>query len=281
VAAVIWPGDGGGLDPWLWLLAALFALTASGLTVRAVTVARRQRAAQGKGPASGILRQRLARGEISPDHYQHRLGVLRDTTGHGRSRVWRSTAALAVGAAVLAGISAAAAATRQPAVSSTSVGVNAACTVPAMPGHTVSVTLSDMGAMMGGGMMGGSQPGWSLPARTSRGMRMMAIAATPASVPAGTVTFRAWNAGSITHELVILPLLRGGAGGRPPGAGGTVTERGSLGEASATCAAGAGNGITAGAAGWVTLHLAPGRYELICNRPGHYTAGMYTELDVW
>jgi hypothetical protein len=31
---------------------------------------------------------------------------------------------------------------------------------------------------------------------------------------------------------------------------------------------------------WVTLHLAPGRYELICNLPGHYAAGMFAELDV-
>jgi len=26
--------------------------------------------------------------------------------------------------------------------------------------------------------------------------------------------------------------------------------------------------------------LAAGRYELLCNLPGHYAAGMYTELDV-
>lgn len=32
--------------------------------------------------------------------------------------------------------------------------------------------------------------------------------------------------------------------------------------------------------GWVTLHLPTGRYELLCNLPGHYTVGMYAELDV-
>ena len=47
------------------------------------------------------------------------------------------------------------------------------------------------------------------------------------------------------------------AGSRPAGAAGTVSERGSLGQASASCAAGAGEGITPGAAGWVTLRLAP------------------------
>ncbi len=39
-----------------------------------------------------------------------------------------------------------------------------------------------------------------------------------------------------------------------------------------------GDGIAVGAAGWVTLE--PGRYELVCNLPGHYAAGMYNELDV-
>jgi uncharacterized cupredoxin-like copper-binding protein len=32
--------------------------------------------------------------------------------------------------------------------------------------------------------------------------------------------------------------------------------------------------------GWVTLQLAPGRYELVCNIKNHYHDGMFTELDV-
>jgi uncharacterized cupredoxin-like copper-binding protein len=35
-----------------------------------------------------------------------------------------------------------------------------------------------------------------------------------------------------------------------------------------------------GASGWVTVTLPPGRYELVCNLPGHYAAGMYTQLTV-
>ena len=129
-------------------------------------------------------------------------------------------------------------------------------------------------------MMGSYQPGWSSAAGAGRWMRMMAFTASPATVPAGTVSFRAVNAGSITHEMVVLPLLPAGAGTRWIGAGGTVSERGSLGEASAACAGRTGDGITAGAAGWVTLHLAPGRYELTCGRPGHYAAGGDAELEV-
>jgi hypothetical protein len=44
--------------------------------------------------------------------------------------------------------------------------------------------------------------------------------------------------------------------------------------------AGAGEGIAPVDASWVTLALKPGRYELVCNLPGHYAAGMYGELDV-
>ncbi|MEA2312683.1 MAG: hypothetical protein QOE28_2651, partial [Solirubrobacteraceae bacterium] len=35
-----------------------------------------------------------------------------------------------------------------------------------------------------------------------------------------------------------------------------------------------------GAAKALTLNLKPGHYALICNLPGHYTAGMYADLTV-
>ena len=69
-------------------------------------------------------------------------------------------------------------------------------------------------------------------------------------------------------------------GSRPVSSDRAVDESAALGEASASCAAGAGDGIEAGSMGWVTLRLAPGRYELVCNRPGHYAHGMYAELVV-
>jgi uncharacterized cupredoxin-like copper-binding protein len=59
-----------------------------------------------------------------------------------------------------------------------------------------------------------------------------------------------------------------------------VSERGTLGEASATCAAGEGEGIAPGALGWITLHLSPGRYEPVCKMPGHHAAGIVAELDI-
>jgi uncharacterized cupredoxin-like copper-binding protein len=149
------------------------------------------------------------------------------------------------------------------------------CAAPAaLPGTVVDVTLIDMAGM--GGMMRDGQSGW----RTWRpGMMRIAVAAR--SVQHGTVSLRVTNRGVITHELVVLPLTGGQAvGTRTVGQDGTVKETGSLGEVSATCAAGSGNRLAPASTGWATLALPAGRYELVCNLPGHYAAGMYAQLDV-
>lgn len=123
----------------------------------------------------------------------------------------------------------------------------------------MNVTLVNMGGPMMGGQM------W--------------LGADRASVTAGTVSFAVTNDGSVDHELVILPLADGQqVGARLIGSNGKVDEAGSLGESSNTGGQGAGQGIRPGSSGWVTLTLAPGHYELVCNLPGHYAAGMYTEL---
>jgi uncharacterized cupredoxin-like copper-binding protein len=110
---------------------------------------------------------------------------------------------------------------------------------------------------------------------------MMTVTATPRAVASGAVSLRVANTGYLTHELVVLPLAPGEQPGqRAPGADGKVAETGRVGEASASCAAGAGDGIASGSSGWTTLIVSAGRYELLCNLPGHYTGGMWTELDV-
>lgn len=143
------------------------------------------------------------------------------------------------------------------------------CRAPAaLPGTLVTVVLGDMGMTQ---MMGGTAP---------MGARMM-LRATPTSVSAGTVSLVAENMGWRTHELVVLPISAGAsAGQRIAGADGKVAEAGSLGEASKSCAAGAGQGITARSAGWTTITLKPGHYELICNLPNHYSDGMYQAFVV-
>jgi len=143
------------------------------------------------------------------------------------------------------------------------------CAAPAdLPGERVTVTLSDMGMSR---TMGGTAPMGA----------HMSLTVEPATVPAGEVTLVVDNRGWRTHEVVVLPLADGAAAGqRVPAADGKVDETGSLGEASGSCAAGEGEGIASGAVGWVTLTLAPGHYELVCNLTNHYANGMRQELVV-
>jgi len=109
----------------------------------------------------------------------------------------------------------------------------------------------------------------------------MRLSADHSTVAHGKVSFLVTNAGSINHEMLILPLAGNeGAQTRPVGDDGKIDEAGSLGEASKTGGVGAADGIEPGAFSWVTVTLAPGRYELVCNIAGHYTAGMSTQLTV-
>ena len=153
------------------------------------------------------------------------------------------------------------------------------CAAPSLPGAVVDVTLTDMGARMrgaatsGAGMGGrwGDGPMMGGAARTT----MMQVLVTPSTAAAGTVSLRVTNTGVMTHELVVLPLPDGQAvGDRAVGTDGRVDETGSLGEVSRTCGAGSGDGLAPGSTGWATQQLAAGRYELVCNLPGHYAAGM-------
>lgn len=77
-----------------------------------------------------------------------------------------------------------------------------------------------------------------------------------------------------------MPMGADGPGTRSVRADGTINESGSLGESSRSCAAGAGDGLAPGSTGWLTLHLNPGTYELICDEPWHYAAGMFDTLVV-
>lgn len=131
----------------------------------------------------------------------------------------------------------------------------------------MNVALWDMGGPMLGpkdGMMDG---------------RYMRLSTDQAVVPHGTVSFFVTNGGSINHELVVLPDEHV-IGTRPLGGDAKIDETGSLGEASKTGGEGAGAGVVPGASSWLTITLVPGQYELVCNLPGHYTAGMHAQVTV-
>jgi len=146
-------------------------------------------------------------------------------------------------------------------------GWGSSCQPPDLPGQVVDVVVGEQrGHMQGPGWSGGA--GW--------------VQVLPTSVNAGTVSLRVSNRGMLTHEIVVLPLVAGEqVGARTVDDHGQVDESHAVTEVSTTCGAGKSEeGIAPGAAGWVTTQLTPGRYELVCNLPGHYAAGMYAELTV-
>ena len=135
-------------------------------------------------------------------------------------------------------------------------------------GTVVNVSLTDSGGPMGEGN-GPMHPG------------AMGLTADQTTVPHGKVTFRVTNAGVVNHEMVVLSLAGAQVmGTRPFDGQAKIDETGSLGEASTSGGEGKGEGITPGASGRMTVSLAPGRYELVCNYMGHYVSGMYGELTV-
>ncbi|SNT43168.1 Sulfocyanin (SoxE) domain-containing protein [Streptosporangium subroseum] len=159
------------------------------------------------------------------------------------------------------------------------------CTAPPLSGHIVDVTLADMGSGTTGpspGSYGTPGPYGTMTGGLSSHDMRMTLSVTPATVPAGTVSLRVSNKGRLAHEVVVLPLPSGQTVGQRVADSDEqrIDEAGSLGEASHNCAAGAGEGIDPSSMGWTTLMLRPGRYELVCNFPGHYDSGMYAELNV-
>jgi len=137
------------------------------------------------------------------------------------------------------------------------------CSSPPLPGTTVDVQVTDAGDMM-----------------MSQAPMRATLVVSPSSVQAGRVSFVVTNTGALVHELVVLPLPADGPGTRPTGTDGKIDESQSLGEASRSCGAGTGDGISPGATGWTTVTLKPGRYELVCDQPWHYAAGMFDVFTV-
>jgi uncharacterized cupredoxin-like copper-binding protein len=92
-------------------------------------------------------------------------------------------------------------------------------------------------------------------------------------VKAGTVTFEVSNAPDtgLTHELVVLKTDL--AADKLPVKNGQVSE-------SQFKKMGEVEDIDPGKNKRLTLKLAPGRYVLICNQPGHYAMGLHSSLLV-
>ncbi|WP_408306415.1 MULTISPECIES: cupredoxin domain-containing protein [Paraburkholderia] len=102
---------------------------------------------------------------------------------------------------------------------------------------------------------------------------MNAIQLDANHVKAGTVTFEVSNAPDtgLKHELVVLKTDV--AADKLPVKNGQVPE-------SQFKKIGEVEDIAPGKNKRVTFKLAPGRYVLICNQPGHYSMGLHTSLLV-
>ncbi|RQQ57473.1 plastocyanin/azurin family copper-binding protein [Burkholderia stagnalis] len=104
-------------------------------------------------------------------------------------------------------------------------------------------------------------------------LRSDAIQLEPHDVKAGRVTFDVVNsAGSdMAHELVVL---------KTDLADGALPVRKGLVQEARLHKIGEVEDIAPGRHKHLALTLAPGRYALICNKPGHYAAGMHAALVV-
>jgi uncharacterized cupredoxin-like copper-binding protein len=134
---------------------------------------------------------------------------------------------------------------------------------------TVQVSLWDQGAdaEMPTGLMYG-MPGVELSKAT------MGIKPSLGSAPAGEITFDVTNDSKDTiHEMIVVDVKEAGKPLPYSTADQRVDEEaaGDHGEVSE---------LDPGKSGSLTVSLDPGTYLLICNIPGHYEAGMWTEFTV-
>lgn len=88
------------------------------------------------------------------------------------------------------------------------------------------------------------------------------VTAKPASVKAGMVKFVVRNAGTQRHNFVVIKTK---STGMLPMKGAVAVETGRVGKTRV---------LAAGASQTLMLRLGKGTYQLICNVPGHYMAGM-------
>jgi uncharacterized cupredoxin-like copper-binding protein len=95
----------------------------------------------------------------------------------------------------------------------------------------------------------------------------------PTQIAAGNVTLRVHNHGPDEHELIV---VRSSNGRLPLRSDGFTMDE----DAVQRAEPGSLDPGHPGSVRDLTLHLAPGRYTLLCNMSGHYLGGMHHELVV-
>jgi len=112
----------------------------------------------------------------------------------------------------------------------------------------------------------------------------MTLSVSPATAPAGDVTFVVKNNGTIEHEAVVLktdvpdnklPVSFGGDPPAPVAKGANkVGEDANIGET------GDPNLKPGDTRTFTIKHMTAGHYVIVCNLAGHYTAGMRAALTI-
>lgn len=92
------------------------------------------------------------------------------------------------------------------------------------------------------------------------------------AVDAGNIEFKVTNDGKLEHEFVVIQT--------DTPAGDLPVVDGDVDEEAAGEVPGEIPSVQPGATETVTLPLKASKYALICNLPGHYKAGQYTEFTV-
>ncbi len=92
------------------------------------------------------------------------------------------------------------------------------------------------------------------------------------SASAGNIQFKVSNDGKLEHEFVVIATDTPAAD--------LPLEGTDVDEAAAGEVPGEIGSVEAGATEEITLSLDASKYALICNLPGHYKAGQYTEFTV-
>lgn len=93
------------------------------------------------------------------------------------------------------------------------------------------------------------------------------------TIPAGEITFEVANEGSIGHEFLV--LRTDVPNGSIPLEGDAFSE-----EENSLSVVDEIPEFPAGTTEELTVELEPGAYQIVCNLPGHYAAGMHTSLAV-
>jgi uncharacterized cupredoxin-like copper-binding protein len=104
-------------------------------------------------------------------------------------------------------------------------------------------------------------------------MKEWTIKTDATTAKAGEVTFTVTNDGTIEHEFLVVKTDI--ADGKIPVDGDRFSET-----SDGVKLIDEIEGMTKGATETLTVTLAAGNYQLVCNVPGHYTAGMHTAFTV-